>query len=67
MGNAWEAVVSVEGFASLNHVLVGGRRMAGAKIPVCDLFDAIPVAVLQAERVRRSERTAARPLLAATP
>jgi (1->4)-alpha-D-glucan 1-alpha-D-glucosylmutase len=67
MGNAWEAVVSVEGFSSLGHVLAGGRRMAGSKIAVCDLFDAIPVAVLQAERVRRPERAAARALLAATP
>src|SRR5205823_13766346 len=66
-GKAWDALLKLEGFCPIRSALgVGSIMPAGPHWPVRDLFDPIPVAVIEAEaraierrpRRRRRERIA---------
>jgi putative toxin-antitoxin system antitoxin component (TIGR02293 family) len=45
----WDAAVTVTEFSAIRNVLAADRSMAGTELPVAELFDAVPIAVLQAQ------------------
>jgi (1->4)-alpha-D-glucan 1-alpha-D-glucosylmutase len=47
-GGAWNASVVTDGFSAMSDVFAGGKAMTGPTLAVSDLFDVLPVAVLQA-------------------
>jgi (1->4)-alpha-D-glucan 1-alpha-D-glucosylmutase len=47
----WDSAVRVTGFSAIKNVLAADRSMAGTELPVAELFDAVPIAVLQAQYV----------------
>jgi (1->4)-alpha-D-glucan 1-alpha-D-glucosylmutase len=66
-GGAWNAWVVTEGFSAMSNVLAGGNVMTAPTLAASDLFDVLPVAVLQAqyaparrERPRIKETAAAK-------
>jgi (1->4)-alpha-D-glucan 1-alpha-D-glucosylmutase len=48
-GQAWNASVLVEGFSAIRTVLAVGKPMTGPSLAAADLFDVLPIAVLQAQ------------------
>jgi (1->4)-alpha-D-glucan 1-alpha-D-glucosylmutase len=48
-GQAWNASVLVEGFSAIHTVLAVGKTMTGPSLAAADLFDVLPIAVLQAQ------------------
>jgi (1->4)-alpha-D-glucan 1-alpha-D-glucosylmutase len=48
-GDAWNGSVAVAGFSSLRNVLTDAKSTDLAAVPLSELFEHIPVAVLQAE------------------
>jgi (1->4)-alpha-D-glucan 1-alpha-D-glucosylmutase len=48
-GDAWNGSVAVEGFSSLRNALTGAKAPDLTALPLSELFEQIPVAVLQAE------------------
>ncbi len=50
-GQAWNAMLAVEGFSGISNVLADARKLTGPRLPIAALFDRIPVALLRAERV----------------
>jgi (1->4)-alpha-D-glucan 1-alpha-D-glucosylmutase len=47
----WQAAVRVAGFSGIKNVLAADRSMGGSELTVAELFDAFPIAVLQAQHV----------------
>jgi len=45
---AWNASVLAEGFSAMRTVLAVGKTMTGPSLAAADLFDVLPIAVLQA-------------------
>jgi (1->4)-alpha-D-glucan 1-alpha-D-glucosylmutase len=63
-GQAWNASVLVENFSAIRTVLAVGKTMTGPSLAAADLFDVLPIAVLQAQcapakRKRPSTKVAA--------
>ena len=59
-GEAWNASLTVGRFSKIASVLGDRKAMTGPKLSVSDLFDALPVAVLQAQYMpARNERAGA--------
>ncbi len=58
-GAAWNATLAVEGFSDIGNVLAAGKTMVGSKLPVSELFDVLPVALLRAEHVPSKRERAA--------
>jgi (1->4)-alpha-D-glucan 1-alpha-D-glucosylmutase len=63
-GQAWNASVLAEGFSAIHTVLAVEKTMAGPSLAAADLFDVLPIAVLQAQyapakRKRPSTKVAA--------
>jgi (1->4)-alpha-D-glucan 1-alpha-D-glucosylmutase len=50
--DAWDAVVSLGGFSPARNLLTDQPTPRGSKLAVRDLFDVLPIALLQAERVQ---------------
>jgi (1->4)-alpha-D-glucan 1-alpha-D-glucosylmutase len=48
-GDAWNGSVALEGFSSLRNSLTGAKIKERPGAPLCELFEQIPVAVLQAK------------------
>jgi (1->4)-alpha-D-glucan 1-alpha-D-glucosylmutase len=48
---AWDAAVRVTEFSAIKNVLAADRSLGGRELPVAELFDAVPIAVLQAQYV----------------
>jgi (1->4)-alpha-D-glucan 1-alpha-D-glucosylmutase len=48
-GDDWDATLSLEDFAAISNVLVGGGKITGPSVAVAQLFDALPVALLLAQ------------------
>src|SRR5262245_38791811 len=48
-GGAWKASIVTEGFSAMSDVFAGGKVMTGPTLAASDLFDVLPVAVLQAQ------------------
>jgi (1->4)-alpha-D-glucan 1-alpha-D-glucosylmutase len=48
-GDAWNGSVAVEGFSSLRNELTGAKAKDSTTLALSELFEQIPVAVLQAE------------------
>ncbi|HXW28456.1 MAG TPA: malto-oligosyltrehalose synthase, partial [Xanthobacteraceae bacterium] len=48
-GDAWNGSVVLEGFSSLRNALTGAKIRELPAVPLCELFEQIPVAVLQAK------------------
>jgi (1->4)-alpha-D-glucan 1-alpha-D-glucosylmutase len=46
---AWNASVLAEGFSTMRNLLTAGKPLSGPRLPVADLFDVLPIAVLQAQ------------------
>jgi (1->4)-alpha-D-glucan 1-alpha-D-glucosylmutase len=46
---AWDAAVRVTGFSAIKNVLAANRSLSGPELPVAELFDALPIAVLPAQ------------------
>jgi (1->4)-alpha-D-glucan 1-alpha-D-glucosylmutase len=64
--HAWNASVLAEGFSAMRNLLAVGRPLLGPRLPVADLFDVLPVALLQAQYTPiRRERPKARVTAAA--
>jgi (1->4)-alpha-D-glucan 1-alpha-D-glucosylmutase len=58
---AWNASVLVEGFSAMRNLLAAGKPLLGPRLPVADLFDVLPIALLQAQYTQvRRERSKAR-------
>jgi (1->4)-alpha-D-glucan 1-alpha-D-glucosylmutase len=54
---AWNASVLAEGFSGIRSVLPAGKAMTGPRLAAADLFEVLPIAVLQAQHTAvRSER-----------
>ena len=63
---AWNASVLAEGFSQIRNVLAAGKTMAGPRLAAADLFNALPIAVMQAQYTpARRERPKARVSVAA--
>jgi (1->4)-alpha-D-glucan 1-alpha-D-glucosylmutase len=60
--NAWQASVSLEGFASVHNMLEAGSAEADAEVPVSRLFGAVPVALLRAHTADQDTKKAVRDL-----
>src|SRR5262249_7318018 len=57
-GQAWNASVLAEGFSAIRTVLTVGKTMTGPSLAAADLFDVLPIAVLQARYApAKRERT----------
>jgi len=57
-GQAWNASVLAEGFSAMRTVLTVGKTMTGPSLAAADLFDVLPIAVLQARYApAKRERT----------
>jgi hypothetical protein len=41
--------VLAEGFSVMRNLLAAGKPLPGPRLPVADLFDVLPIAVLQAQ------------------
>ena len=55
-----------EGFSQIRNVLAAGKTMAGPRLAAADLFNALPIAVMQAQYTpARRERPKARVSVAA--
>jgi (1->4)-alpha-D-glucan 1-alpha-D-glucosylmutase len=55
--HAWNASISAEGFSALRSVLGVGKTTTGPRLAAADLFDVLPIAVLQAQyALARRER-----------
>jgi (1->4)-alpha-D-glucan 1-alpha-D-glucosylmutase len=48
---AWDAAVRVTGFSAIKNVLAADRSLSGPELPVAELFDALPIAILPAQYV----------------
>src|SRR5262249_58596237 len=48
-GQAWNASVLAEGFSAMRTVLAVEKTMTGPSLAAADLFDVLPIAVLQAQ------------------
>jgi len=48
-GEAWNASVMTEGFSAMTSVFAGGKTVTGPRLAASDLFEVLPVAVLQAQ------------------
>jgi hypothetical protein len=48
-GQAWNASVLAEGFSAMRTVLGVEKTMTGPSLAAADLFDVLPIAVLQAQ------------------
>jgi (1->4)-alpha-D-glucan 1-alpha-D-glucosylmutase len=48
-GHAWNASVLAEGFSAIRSVVAAGKTMPGPGLAAAELFDVLPVAVLQAQ------------------
>jgi (1->4)-alpha-D-glucan 1-alpha-D-glucosylmutase len=66
-GKTWNASVMAEGFSAMTSVFAGGKTVTGPRLVSSDLFEVLPVAVLQAqytparrERPRIKETAAAK-------
>jgi hypothetical protein len=66
-GKTWNASVMAEGFSAMTSVFAGGKTVTGPRLAASDLFEVLPVAVLQAqytparrERPRIKETAAAK-------
>jgi (1->4)-alpha-D-glucan 1-alpha-D-glucosylmutase len=58
---AWNASVLAEGFSAMRNLLAAGKPLPGPRLPVADLFDVLPIALLQAQYTPvRRERPKAR-------
>jgi (1->4)-alpha-D-glucan 1-alpha-D-glucosylmutase len=58
---AWNASVLVEGFSAMRNLLAAGKPLPGPRLPVADLFDVLPIALLQAQYTQvRRERSKAK-------
>src|SRR5262245_26238971 len=53
-GEAWDAVLAVDGFSGISNLLTPGAAVNGPRLAVAQLFEAIPVALLRAQRVPAS-------------
>jgi hypothetical protein len=63
---AWNASVLAEGFSHMRNVLAAGKTMAGPRLAAADLFDVLPIALVQAQYTpARRERPKARVSIAA--
>jgi len=63
---AWNASVLAEGFSHMRNVLSAGKTIAGPRLAAADLFDVLPLAVVQAQYTpARRERPKARVSIAA--
>ena len=63
---AWNAWVLAEGFSQMRNMLAPGEAMAGPRLAAADLFDVLPMAVVQAQYTpARRERPKARVSVAA--
>ena len=49
-GAAWNSSLVVDGFCNINNALADSKKVTGRTLPLSELFDEIPVALLQAER-----------------
>ena len=49
---AWKGAVMLEGFSDIGDLFAAGKKLTGPAISVSELFDAMPVAVLQARSTR---------------
>src|SRR5437870_2900054 len=58
---AWNASVLAEGFSAMRNLLAAGKPLPGPRLPVADLFDVLPIALLQAQYTQvRRERSKAK-------
>jgi (1->4)-alpha-D-glucan 1-alpha-D-glucosylmutase len=48
---AWNASVLAEGFSAMRSILAVGKAMTGPRLAAADLFDVLPIAVLQAQYI----------------
>ena len=46
---AWDATLSLDGFSEIRSELGAEKNVSGSRVDVCELFDILPVAVLQAK------------------
>jgi (1->4)-alpha-D-glucan 1-alpha-D-glucosylmutase len=46
---AWDASVSVDDFSEISGVIAAGRGVGGPRLAACELFEALPIAVLRAK------------------
>jgi len=46
---AWNASVLAGGFSAMRNLLEAGKPLPGPRLPIADLFDVLPIAVLQAQ------------------
>jgi (1->4)-alpha-D-glucan 1-alpha-D-glucosylmutase len=46
---AWNASVLAGGFSAMRNLLAAGKPLPGPRLPIADLFDVLPIAVLQAQ------------------
>jgi (1->4)-alpha-D-glucan 1-alpha-D-glucosylmutase len=49
LSEAWNASVLAEGFSAMRNLLAAGKPLPGPRLPVAELFDVLPIAVLQAQ------------------
>jgi hypothetical protein len=52
-GNAWNASLVLDGFDDIVSVLAPGHELIGPRLSIAELFDTLPVAILQARHVRQ--------------
>jgi (1->4)-alpha-D-glucan 1-alpha-D-glucosylmutase len=61
-GDAWDALLATAGFSQIVDVLKASKLASGPEFAIADLFDQIPVAVLEAQYAPvRRERAAVKP------
>jgi (1->4)-alpha-D-glucan 1-alpha-D-glucosylmutase len=48
-GQAWKGAVMLEGFSDIGDLFAAGKKFSGPALSVSELFDAMPVAILQAQ------------------
>jgi (1->4)-alpha-D-glucan 1-alpha-D-glucosylmutase len=56
-GNAWNASLVLDGFDDIVSVLAPGHELIGPRLSVAELFDTLPVAILQARHVPARSRS----------
>jgi (1->4)-alpha-D-glucan 1-alpha-D-glucosylmutase len=61
-GDAWDASLAAAGFSEITDVLTAAKLASGPELAIADLFDPLPIAVLEAQYAPvRRERAAVNP------
>jgi (1->4)-alpha-D-glucan 1-alpha-D-glucosylmutase len=62
--SAWQATIGLDGFSSVRNALGAPKTLAGSELSVAGLFEALPVAILQAAwHPPRKRRASPKPVL----